>query len=1853
MAIDEDFNQSPYFDDFVDAAEDKKFHRILFKPGYAVQARELTQLQSILQNQIDRFGYNVFKEGSEVSGAGQFLDNTYIARLTPTYAGVDINVNTFEGQYARGRTSQRLYYVKKGVPAVTGESDIVHLQYIKLANTTSTIANTASYLPIAGETLDFSPSANLVNNVFAVANSGAATLITGSSATANGLLFHVDEGIYYTNGFFVKNSQQTVAISANLESSIASIGFNVNSAIVTSDTDSTLLDPARGSYNYAAPGADRFKIDLTLTSTTIADSSLPNLTTSNYIEIARVQNGNIIRKNTTSDYNILGDELARRTFDESGHYSVRGLDLKLNNASSNNDFLTIQVAPGKAYVRGYEVENYATQDIALERARDTSSVTEQKMTAFYGNYVFANTLSIAHFDLVGDRVDLHANTTPTPGDKIGEAHIKNIEYSSGTGIGRIYKIFLYDVRITHPTLTFDTLKCIASGLDARALIHTSGINTITKFGSTTAGANTIVLNNITGVTKGQLIENVTHFPSRTVVTDISFDTITVSQNALLSNTNASLTFSSTTLNDSDFHRSLFPLPNKYVTGVTNVDYKFKRKFGAVSFASGSATIQTNDGTERFSSPTGSLVNENFFVIVKTGATGALANNENVDLTTGSRSVTTPTPTPGSPASAVINLDEAGFNGTADIVAAIDVTGDSRKVKTFANNKIKKFSPIVSDTRMSLGYSDVIRINAIYEGNASNVTSSDTDVTSNFIFDNGQRDNFYDHATIKLKPGLANTTGKILVDYNRFDHGGGLGFFVADSYPDYDTILTYRNQAGQEVYLRDIIDFRPVRSANASSTTYSASGKQFENHQIVDSQTFEVEMDYSYYLPRIDKLMLDGDGNFNLIKGASKLKRTPEPNDDPNQMTLATFKLYPYTYTKDDVETKIYNNARYTMKDIGNLERRIEKVEYYTSLNLLEQQINNRFYTDNNGNSLFKNGFVVDPFKGHNVGDVFNPDYKVSIDSIAQVLHPTFTSDAVPFKYTSGGSTLQKTGEYLTIPYSETAYTNQNTATGFININPFNVVSFVGTLKLNPASDIWVDNTSLPDIIVNNNNELDNLTTAAATAGLTNPQGTQWGSWSSIGSTGSTPFTGQNSTSVINNGDGTITTVTVNYELISETSNVISSTFSRFMRTRKINFTVDGMRPNTTLFMFMDGVNITSYMGPGSLSANNITDMAQNTRVQKEVTTDANGSANGFFFIPNDANFNFPTPNTSIQTTIAANLGVTWSDITSVRSAATGLNIRSGTVPVFVTDNILNTQASSTYALAQFTSEGRRETTQTTKYMEREEERVITSIKQDKPTKTKNVKGTGGGSAGLGTTDTKFTPDTDYTRLDLDSQVWQGVIASGAPAPIAIDAATYVSYTDTMVNLYETKLGKKPDAEGYKYWADKILREGDNPDKLVAEFNAAAEKELSGAKCADGIDPLAQTFFISADFYPKGITLTSVDLFFRTKDSNLPVRIEIRPTVNGFPSSTSAIPLTQVVKRPEDVNVPAPGDLTNLTPTNFKFDAPVHLLPGEYALVILTDSLDYTTFVSRIGAQKLGSEEFVTAQPNLGVLFRSQNARTWTPSQEEDLCFKLYRASFTTGTNYTATLNANNVARASYNASSNTTGQFDVASVIAREHTADVDFSSTYELQVKTEGGSLDSYVSIMPNQDIYFDTAKTLANNADMKFRITYNTSNEYISPYIDASSLGATLIKNRINNTTDVTVAETNSSGGDALAKYITRKVTLAEGFSATNLKVFLSQNMPQGSSIEVYYKVLNEQDDTPFNEKGYVQMTRLQTDVEVNEELNEFTDYEYYADGISYTSDSTTYNTFNQFAIKVVLYSSSSAKSPTVKNFRAIAFV
>ena len=162
----------------------------------------------------------------------------------------------------------------------------------------------------------------------------------------------------------------------------------------------------------------------------------------------------------------------------------------------------------------------------------------------------------------------------------------------------------------------------------------------------------------------------------------------------------------------------------------------------------------------------------------------------------------------------------------------------------------------------------------------------------------------------------------------------------------------------------------------------------------------------------------------------------------------------------------------------------------------------------------------------------------------------------------------------------------------------------------------------------------------------------------------------------------------------------------------------------------------------------------------------------------------------------------------------------------------------------------------------------------------------------------------------------------------------------------------------------------------------------------GGDPLAQTFFVDDE---TGIFLTKVDVFFQTKDDNIPVIVQLRETTIGTPN-LKILPYSEVELDPKDINLSTDGTV----PTTIEFDAPVYVEgQKEYALILLSDSLEYRVFISRLGevdvttaTETENEQTLVSKQPILGSLFKSQNASVWTPSQYEDLKFNLYRANFT-------------------------------------------------------------------------------------------------------------------------------------------------------------------------------------------------------------------------------------------------------------------
>ena len=262
MSQQTNLNVAPYFDDF-DANND--YQRVLFKPGVPVQARELTTLQSILQNQIEKFGQHFFKEGAKViPGNTGYNGLYYCVQLQNTFLGVPVAAyaDQLVGTKITGQTSGVTAVVDKILLPQDSERGNLTLYINYLSSSTQ---NNATQQFSDGESLIANAiisSGLLGNTSIAVGQPFAVTIANNS--TAVGSSFNITNGVYFIRGQFVNISTETLILDQYNNRPNYRIGLFINESIINSDIDETLNDNSQGFNNYAAPGADRLKISASL-----------------------------------------------------------------------------------------------------------------------------------------------------------------------------------------------------------------------------------------------------------------------------------------------------------------------------------------------------------------------------------------------------------------------------------------------------------------------------------------------------------------------------------------------------------------------------------------------------------------------------------------------------------------------------------------------------------------------------------------------------------------------------------------------------------------------------------------------------------------------------------------------------------------------------------------------------------------------------------------------------------------------------------------------------------------------------------------------------------------------------------------------------------------------------------------------------------------------------------------------------------------------------------------------------------------------------------------------------------------------------------------------------------------------------------------------------------------------------------------------------------------------------------------------------------------------------------------------------------------------------------------------------
>ena len=501
MPQETNLNVAPYFDDY---NKDGNYYKILFKPGYPVQARELTQTQSILQNQIERMGNHTFTEGSSVTGGGVKFTNAYTSiKIQPSNQGfdvrkylVDLNNKVVVGSQSGLKLEIKGYMADR----YPDNSYVVFVNYLNSGSDNNPRVISGESLLLEGDSfttregITFQPGESV------------AQLVTGV-CTFVGAAAVLSKGIYFARGCFIEASEQTIILSPFVNDVSTRIGFEVNEDIINSDIDPSLADNAAGYSNYTAPGADRLRIELKLKALPLNQIKVPN-----FIELMLVRNGSVASSKNKTEYSEIGKEFARRTFDESGNYYVKPYTVTprntLNDFEGNNGVFTelqstyndnqpkeelgtYKISPGKAYIEGYEVETIAPTFLDFDKTRDTKLLEDQSINYFTGpTFTLNNVLGSPQIGVGTDytvslrdtRVGL-ASTNPA-GKEIGLARVYDFalesgSYDSSNPKSNEWDISLYDIQ-TYTNITLNTPTTLSTPTHIKG--KSSGATGYLRFG---------------------------------------------------------------------------------------------------------------------------------------------------------------------------------------------------------------------------------------------------------------------------------------------------------------------------------------------------------------------------------------------------------------------------------------------------------------------------------------------------------------------------------------------------------------------------------------------------------------------------------------------------------------------------------------------------------------------------------------------------------------------------------------------------------------------------------------------------------------------------------------------------------------------------------------------------------------------------------------------------------------------------------------------------------------------------------------------------------------------------------------------------------------------------------------------------------------------------------------------------------------------------------------------------------------------------------------------------------------------------------------------------------------------------
>lgn len=1611
---------STYKDDWKDSDH---YNRILFNPGRALQARELTQMQTIIQEGIRKFANNIYqKDGVPIKTGGISINNSvaFIKIDIDTNNSFD-DVDALVGVELTGATSSIKVRIVKAVAAENGDPDTLYVQYLDDPTTRTAYATYDSPSRVTpGEVLTNGSSINMtVQTVNTAAN----------PAIGSGSQVEVGESNFYANGHFIFVEKQQIFLRKYAQYPTENVGFKIVQDIVTvSDTDA-LYDNTNTTPNRSSPGADRYRIRLLLTkqSDIVAGDT--------FVYYCKIQAGKLIDQVTAVDdsFNSVKSFVNKRIKEINGDFIKKywklRVDINGNNASSD---LMLRVDPGVAYIQGNRVETTQSRFIPLKRATDTivRDDPQEQIGIDYGNfYYFDSGVGMLDIDTC-ETVNLYAGFGGTD-SVIGTANIRAI--TEGTNALRVgsytytrtpaYKAHLFNVfrnNFNHSLRDVKSIKSASNGHlvnlvqvenNIGSILHEPKNNALLtdtplkrpksftdvtmtfmkKYNFTATGpSHTITLTDAgeTFVRESDVIvASATEFAPSGVSTsiqsgnkDIIFSGLSNGAYEVITfvkKTNASVktkTLEETTVTatlDSDGQGVKYLNLGKSdvysVDRIRSVDSDGNDVFGNFLFDAGART--THYGDARLIWTTGGIDSEaqNIFVRYKYFSHSANGQFFAVNSYDGQLDYLK------IPAQNLKDGDKLSLRDAIDLRPATDGSG------SFASGTVFGL-PTPTDTIVTTAEYYLPRKDKL------------------LITKNGELQ--LKQGTPSLNPKYPETPSDALELYKinlnpNTMHSQDLettlipkkGYTMADI-----SRLEEKVDKIEEMTTLSLLELNTkfLEVLDSAGNNRAKSGffvDNFKDHQFSDTRSPE-------YRASIDKRNLFLKPTF--VEECVNLYYDSEHSSQLRTVKKEDYVMLDYdeiAYEAQDLASGTENLAPfYNPQTIGRLEISPETDTWFETEVVGESVTGKQTKFDLkhalNWNNSENEWFGVDP-TSLEVGDASSFQTGTSTSVTHNSSDPTLI----------GTVKTEELGEWVevsNVTSSEVLYTE--------NVE-------LSRQRVEEISRSVIDSGFYLEDGGNTNFYTNNYVDGGRDAFGTNYNYVPYGSYgysfvysqipydtievttdlydvvtaetrSSVNTVNTTTYEATKTISTENTYEGTadIVTTTTTANTVNRIASastirdivgekIIDVSVIPFMRSIEIRFKAEGLRPNTQYFPFFDASQVasfcreeTSYKTVSEINRLNAASDADGEGVQRTTQQHSKGRTDLITDAEGSLFGSFEVPNN-----------------VSMRFAT-------GSREFSLLDvNAHNFQSALSYARARFVSAGTLEKVEN----EVSVTRLLKVVGENFNEMDRDV----------------VTNRTTWTKTLIDTEIATDIVSSSTVTTIIGDTTTTKEFVDTDITYEEVYGNATTPVNHVTETGDTTPPGGTTADTSVAVAPTTyvpqinAPYDMFDEDVFFYMDPLAQTFLVKEE---SGVFLTTARVYFSSKADVAPVFCEIRPTVNGVPSATKILATKKL--SPSQVSI-VPSNPTNKTMlqngTDFTFDAPIYLARGEYALVLRPGNNDpgYNCYVGTVGERQLGStESFISQQPTLGGFFKSQNGKLWEPSSGQDMSYKLSVAKFQTSGN---------------------------------------------------------------------------------------------------------------------------------------------------------------------------------------------------------------------------------------------------------------